>query len=149
MDTKRYAEHFRCDAQRLALLLGGDNATYSDGIGSVADFPLVPKQREILDKDVRFIRVENGEEYYEIAYVLDAKPTFKDTKYRNKSYHRVAIGKEIHRARMNAGMSLEELAEKTNLREHSLSRIEDGYWDLDISLLGVILDALGVQFAMK
>ena len=149
MEIKRYAEHFRCDALRLAFLLGGENATYTDGIGNTEDFPLVPKQKEILAKDVRFIRVENGEEYYEVAFVLDVKPTLKDSKYRNKSYHRVAIGKEIRRARLNKGMTLEELAEKTNLREHSLSRIEDGYWDIDISLLGVIIDALGVQITLK
>ena len=40
-------------------------------------------------------------------------------------------------------MPLSELAEKTNLREHSLMRIEEGRWDIDLSLLGVILDVLG------
>lgn len=141
MDTKRFAEHFRCDALRLALLLGGEDSTYSDGIGNAFDFPLAPKQREMLDDDIRFIRVE-GEEYYEIGYVTDSTPLPKDTKYRNKSFHRVIVGREIRRARIAAGMPLSELAEKTNLREHSLMRIEEGRWDIDLSLLGVILDVL-------
>ena len=147
METKRFAEHFRCDAVRLALLLGGEDASYSDGIGNAFDFPLVPKQREMIDEDVRFIRVE-GKEYYEVAYVLDSAPTQKDAKYRNKSYHRVIVGREIHRVRTELGMPLSELAEKTNLREFSLARIEDGRWDIDIALLGVILDALGKEIKL-
>ena len=142
METKRYVEHFRCDALRLAMLLGGENATYSDGIGISANFPLVPKQKEMVSDDIRFIRVD-GDDYYEVGYVVDSMPGPRDSKYRNKSYHRVAIGREIRNAREEKNMSITDLAQKTNLREHSIVKIEDGMWDIDLSLLGVILDALG------
>ena len=143
--VKRYAEYFLCDAIRLAMFLGGDKAQMSDGIGNAEDFPLVPKMREKLTgDDIRFIRVE-GDEYYEVAFVSNDKPRKEDAKFRNKSIHRVAIGREIKRTREDASLSLFDLAGKTNLREYSLERIEDGRWDLDISLLGVILDALGKE----
>lgn len=142
MDTKRYAEHFLCDALRLATYLGGETSVISYGIGHSDDFPLVPKEREQVGDDIRFIRVD-GQEYYEVAYVSVDTPTFADKKIRNKSLYRVILGREIKRARESVGMTLSELADKTNLREHSLYRIEDGRWDIDISLLGIILDALG------
>ena len=141
MDIKRFSEHFLCDAMRLAILLGGENATLSDGIGNSSDFPLVPKERDQVGEDIRFIRVE-GEEYYEIAYVTNEQPTQWDSKIRNKSYYRVLVGREIHDARLSVGMTLSELSRKTNLREHSIQRIEEGRWDMDMAMLGLILDAL-------
>lgn len=137
----KYAEHFLCDAIRLAQYLGGENAQLSDGIGHADDFPLVPKDRELVDNDVRFIRAESDESY-EIAYVCTDTPTPYDTKFRNKSLYRVMLGREIKKARLSKRITIEELSKKTNLREHSLQRIEEGRWDLDISLLGVILNAL-------
>lgn len=140
-DTKRYAEYFLCDAIRLAQYLGGEGAAISDGIGNADDFPLIPKMREQIGDDVRFVRVE-GNEYYEVAFVSNKQPKPEDTKIRNKSLYRVMIGREIKKARIERRMTLSDLAERTNLRDYSLLRIEEGRWDLDISLLGVILNAL-------
>lgn len=144
MDTKRYAEHFFCDAARLASYLGGEKATISDGIGPADDFPLTPKDRSQVDDDVRFLRVD-GEEYYEIAYVTSKTPTPADAKYRNKSLYRVMLGREIKKARESMGITITDLSKRTNLRDHSLLRIEEGRWDIDIALLGVILDALNKE----
>ena len=140
-DTKRYAEYFLCDAIRLAQYLGGEGAAISDGIGNADDFPLIPTMREQIGDDVRFVRVE-GNEYYEVAFVSNKQPKPEDTKIRNKSLYRVMIGREIKKARIERRMTLSDLAERTNLRDYSLLRIEEGRWDLDISLLGVILNAL-------
>lgn len=140
--TQRFVEYFLCDAIRLALYLGGDKASLSDGIGNADDFPLIPKMREQIGDDIRFIRVD-GKDYYEVAYITSDTPKPEDTKIRNKSIHRVEIGREIKRAREEQKLSLLDLAKRTNLRDYSLARIEEGRWDMDISLLGVILDALG------
>ena len=141
MDTKRFAEYYLCDAMRLAQLLGGEDATISEGMGNADDFPLIPRMREQVGDDVRFLR-SDGEDYYEVAYVSDSKPRPEDSKFRNKSYYRVVIGRGIKKARKEVGMTISQLSQLTNLREHSLLRIEEGMWDLDVSMLGVILDAL-------
>ena len=142
MKAKRYVEHFLCDAVRLACYLGGDGAKMSDGIGSADDFPMIPREREQVGDDVRFIRVE-GEEYYEIAYVSTETPRPEDKKIRNKSLYRVIFGRELKKARESSGVSLEELSKRTNLKEHSLEKIEEGRWDFDTTVMGNILFALG------
>lgn len=141
MDIKRFSEYYLCDAIRLAQTLGGE---ISDGIGNAWDFPLSPKAREIVGDDIRFLRVQ-GDDYYEIGYISSEKPKPENLKLRNKSIHRVLVGREIRRARLDLGLSIEKLAQKTNLRPHSLERIEEGRWDIDIALLGIILDALGKE----
>lgn len=145
METKRFVEHFLCDAIRLAQILGEGQAKLSEGLGNADDFPLNPRERDQVGNDVRFIRV-NGKEYYEVAFVTEDNPTIDDIKLRNKSVYRVMFGSALKKARLSVGMSLEELARKTNLREHSLQRIEEGRWDFDTTVMGNILSALGKSF---
>lgn len=142
METKRYVEHFLCDAIRLAQLLGEGQAKLSDGLGNADDFPLNPKERDQVGDDVRFIRV-NGKEYYEVGFVTEDNPTPEDIKLRNKSVYRVLFGSALKKARLEAGMSIAELSKRTLLREHSLERIEEGRWDFDTTVMGNILSALG------
>ena len=58
------------------------------------------------------------------------------------------IGEEIRRVREEKGISLEELAGKTDFKVHSLLWIEQGRYDIDVTQLGIILDALGVKIKL-
>ena len=145
MEIQRFAEQYMSDALRLADYFAKRyDAKISEGIGNAEDFPFVPKQRDMIDDDVRFIRVEGECFYGEIAFISTDTPLSSiELKHRNKTIYRVIVGEQLAAIREEKGISLEELAEKTGYRAHSLARIEEGRWDLDIHCLGQILDALG------
>ena len=149
MEIQRFAECYMCDALRLAQYLAKrDGAQISEGIGPADDFPFTPKDRSCLDSDARFFRVESETSYCEIGFVTMEEPESDQTKHRNKSIFRVIIGDQIKSFREGMGMSLEELADKSCFRPHSLARIEEGRWDIDLAQLGRILDALGATLTI-
>ena len=150
MEIQRFAEQYMCDAMRLANHFAKHyNAQISEGIGNAADFPFVPKQRDMLEEDVRFFRVEGDSFYGEIAFVTTDTPySTLELKHRNKSLYRVIVGEQIAALREEKGMTLEEVAEMTGYRAYSLARIEEGRWDIDLPCLGHILDALGATIKL-
>jgi len=143
-DIKRFSEHFFCDSLRLAQLLASlYGAKISESEGFSADFPLNPKEKAQVGERIKFFSVDNERVHFEVSFVTTDEPTEDFAMIRNKSFHRVLIGAEIRRTRRIKGMTIEELSEKTGFRTHSLQRIEEGRWDMDVSQLGLILDALG------
>lgn len=143
MEIQRFHEKYLCDALRLATYLAEKyGASLSEGIGDSSKFP-----GRFDSGDVRFIRVSKGETLYEIAFSTEDAPDHY--KHRNKGIHRVMIGEEIKRVREAKGMSLEELADKTDFKAHSLLWIEQGRYDIDVAQLGIILDALGVKVTLQ
>lgn len=146
METKRFTEYYFEDALRLAQhFTEKHNATMTATQGSAAKFPLVggqPFPSEKLD----VISVSKFDvTVCEVAFISHDAPSEENRKYRNRSLYRVLVGEEIERVRREKNISLVELAEKTGFRPHSLQRIEEGRWDIDVAQLGVILDALGVE----
>ena len=55
------------------------------------------------------------------------------------------MGREIRRRRRALGLTLEALAERSNLSPHFLSRVETGDKDLAISTLTALAKGLGTQ----
>ena len=142
MEVQRFHEKYLCDALRLATYLAEkNNATISEGIGDSSKFP-----GAFASDDVRFLRVSNGATLYEIAFSTEETPSHY--KHRNKGIHRVMIGEEIRRVREEKGMSLEELSQRTDFKAHSLLWIEQGRYDIDVTQLGIILDALEVKIKL-
>ena len=54
----------------------------------------------------------------------------------------VLIGRNIHRLRMKAGLTQEQLAEKAEVDLRSLQRIEAGSWNMTIDYLNRFRQAL-------
>lgn len=146
MDIKRFTEPFFCDALRVAQYLAKKvNGRITEGIGDAAGFP---GRERIPSEEVRFLRVE-GDDYYEVGFISQDEPTVEDRKLRNKSYWRIKVGDALKAYRESKGISLGELASATGYRVHSLARIEEGRWDMDIAQLGSLLDALGGDLYIK
>ena len=142
MEIQRFHEKYLCDAIRLASYLADKyGAAISEGIGDSSKFP-----GNFDTDDIRFLRVEKGVTLYEIAYTTNETPTH--FKHRNKGIHRVMIGEEIKRVREERGLTLEELSEQTDFKPHSLMWIEQGRYDIDVTQLGIILDALGAKIRL-
>ena len=143
MEIQRFHERYLCDAIRLASYLAEKyDASISEGIGDSSKFP-----GSFESEDVRFLRVSKGETLYEIAFTTEETPDHY--KHRNKGIYRVMLGEEIHRVRMEKGMTLEDLSKKTDFKAHSLLWIEQGRYDIDVAQLGIILDALGVKITLR
>ena len=143
-DIKRFSEHFFCDSLRLAQLLADlYGAKVSEGIGRSEDFPLNPKEKAQVGDEIKFFSVDSPRQHFEVSFVSTDDPTPEWAMIRNKSYHRVLIGAVIRKKRRERGLSLQQLSDLTGFRAHSLERIEEGRWDMDVSQLGLILDALG------
>lgn len=150
MEVQRFTEHFLCDALRLAQHLAQKhNGSITEGMGVSDLFPFAPKEKDKVGDEVRFLRVEGADILAEIAFATSMEPREGDIKHRNKHIHRLAIGEEIQRVRKERGMTLEDLADRTGLRPYSIARIEDGRWDLDITQLGAIAEALGAKIHLK
>ena len=150
MDIQRFAEQYMDDAMRLAKHFAVRyNAQISEGIGNADDFHFAPKQRALLEEDVRIFRVEGDDFYGEVAFVFTDEPkTSLDRKHRNNSIHKVIVGEQITSFREKRGLSLEEMAAKVGYTPHSLARIEEGRWDIDLKQLGLLLDALGARIEL-
>ena len=149
MEIQRFAESYMCDALRLAQYFAKrDDGRISEGIGHTDDFPYTPIDRSRLDSDTRFFRVESDTSYYEIGFVTSEEPAPVTEKNRNKSIHRVIVGSQIKAYRESLGLPLEEVASRSGFRPHSLARIEEGRWDMDIAQLGRILDAMGAMVSI-
>ena len=58
------------------------------------------------------------------------------------------VGEQITSFREKRGLSLEEMAAKVGYTPHSLARIEEGRWDIDLKQLGLLLDALGARIEL-
>ena len=145
METLYYTEYYLVDAIRLADHFAESGGRISEGIGDSSLFPKPPKTGEFPAGEVRFVRVEVGDRTYAVAFITNNDPPAGEWKYRNKSLYRVLMGEQIKRCRERRGLSIEEVASISGFRPHSLVRIEEGRWDIDIAQLGVILDALAAQ----
>lgn len=58
---------------------------------------------------------------------------------------RVRIGALLKRMRIEAGMSQEEVAERTGLRQQSVARIEAGVFSTGIDIVAAIAKVYGKQ----
>jgi transcriptional regulator with XRE-family HTH domain len=58
----------------------------------------------------------------------------------------VLIGRNIHRLRLKAGLTQEQLAELADVDLRSLQRIEAGSWNMTIDYLNRFRQALGVTW---
>lgn len=146
METQYFTEYYLVDALRLASHFAERyNGTITEGIGDAALFP--QQGKGFPSEDTRFIRVECKDRIYAVAFTSEEEPT--ELKHRNKSLYRVLVGEEVRQAREKRGMSIEEVAEKSGFRPHSIGRIEEGRWDFDIPQLGLILDAMGATLKIE
>jgi len=59
--------------------------------------------------------------------------------------HRNIIGKKLHSLRMEKGLSLRELANACDLPKNTISRIEQGTWNLSVEMLNKIVNALDAE----
>ncbi len=144
MEKQRFIEYYFCDALRLAEHFANVyDGTISEGIGDASGFPVPPKFG-FKSNDVRFLRVE-GKKDFEIGFISQETPPAEAIKHRNKSIHRVLVGEELHRVRIDLGLSLKEVADRSGFRPHSLEMVEQGRYDFDIAQLGTILDAIGAR----
>lgn len=147
MEKQRFVEYFLCDALRLAehfaKVHGGK---ISEGIGDTSLFPCPPKY-DVKSNDIRFLRVE-GEKCFEIGFISQDDPPAEASKHRNKYIHRVLVGEELRRARLKSGMSINEVADRSGYRPHTLEMVEQGRYDFDIAQLGTVLDAIGARVSI-
>ncbi|MBV7531357.1 helix-turn-helix domain-containing protein [Chitinophaga sp. sic0106] len=59
------------------------------------------------------------------------------------AHHRRAIGERIKKLREEAGLTQDQLAEKTSMLKQNISRIEQGKYSTGQDILSKIADALG------
>ena len=145
METHYFTEQYLADALRLAEYLARKGGKISEGIGYSSYFPNPPKEGAFPADEVRYLRVECPDRTYAVAFVSDDDPPAEERKYRNRSLHRLKVGEQIKACRERRGMTLKEVADLSGFRVHSLARIEEGRWDLDVGQLGIILDALAAE----
>lgn len=62
-----------------------------------------------------------------------------------KDSERVRIGKHIAQLREQSGMSQAELAEKINTKQHAISRIEKGAFNIGFDTLQAIAEVFGLK----
>jgi transcriptional regulator with XRE-family HTH domain len=55
----------------------------------------------------------------------------------------VLVGKNVNRLRNEAGLTQEQLCEKTDIDRRSLQRIEAGQWNMTVDYLDRIRESLG------
>lgn len=65
--------------------------------------------------------------------------------YRN----RVRIGQQVRELRESEGLTLEQLAVKSGLRQTTIRKIEDGVFDIGIDELAAIASALGGELNIE
>jgi len=73
---------------------------------------------------------------------FEAVMAFRDI---TEVFHRVRIGDRIKELREAAGLSQRELADKCELKQPNIARIETGRYSTGIDVLSKIADALGVK----
>ena len=71
---------------------------------------------------------------------IDTK-TYNNMTKQEKTRHR--IGKRIAELRMEQGLNQTQLAERCGLRQHHISRIENGTYCVGLDTLQTIAEALG------
>lgn len=136
-EIMRFFEYYRCDAIKLTELFG---PLYSESEDVAGAYNLSPKIGLSEEDPIKTINVETTDALYRVAYIDSGNPV--DEKLRYKNYYRIVIGREIKEKRERTGMSRAEVAFGAGIRPHALERIEQGRWDMDISLLGRILNVL-------
>lgn len=61
----------------------------------------------------------------------------------NETYHRIVLGQKIKKLRKEAGLTQEQLAEKSGILRPNLVRIESGKYSTGIDIISEIAKALG------
>ncbi|MCR9064466.1 MAG: helix-turn-helix domain-containing protein [Cytophagales bacterium] len=61
----------------------------------------------------------------------------------NETYHRIVLGQRIKKLREDAGLTQEQLAEKSGILRPNLVRIESGKYSTGIDIISQIAKALG------
>lgn len=61
----------------------------------------------------------------------------------NETYHRIILGQKIKKLREEAGLTQEQLAEKSGILRPNLVRIESGKYSTGIDIISQIAKALG------
>lgn len=67
----------------------------------------------------------------------------------NKQKERERIGRELHEMRVKKGLTQTELAQRTDLYQNHLYRIEKGLYSVGFDILQKIADALGCDITLK
>ena len=141
--TIRFTELYYDDAERLSQYLAqrdGKNIELVNGLSTY--FPLPPKGVPMPDK-VNIFKVGN----YEIAYLTHRTTPDEDLKHRNRTLYRVMLGEQLQKARLDKGLSLQEVEKATGYRAKNIENIEYGRYDASINIIGSIAHALDVKIA--
>lgn len=67
----------------------------------------------------------------------------------NKQKERERIGRELHEMRVKKGLTQTELAQRTDLYQNHLYRIEKGLYSVGFDILQKIADALDCDISVK
>lgn len=141
----KFTETYYDDAERFALYL---SATTGDDVELVYDdsdgFPMPPKGM-CFDPQVSCFKVGG----IEIAYLKKRKSPLEDLKHRNRTLYRYVMGQSLREARERAGMSLDDIAEKTGLKASNIRNVELGRYNADMDVMGNLLEAMDCHFEIK
>lgn len=67
----------------------------------------------------------------------------------NRQKERERIGRELHEMRIKKGVTQVELAQRTDLYQNNLTRIERGAYSVGFDILQKIADALDCDISVK
>lgn len=67
----------------------------------------------------------------------------------NRQKERERIGRELHEMRVKKGLTQTELAQRTDLYQNHLYRIEKGLYSVGFDILQKIADALDCDISVK
>lgn len=142
---QKFTEIYYDDAERFAVYLASVKneeieIVYDDAEG----FPMPAKNMQFGEK-VNCFKVGN----IEIAYLTKRKSPDEDKKHRNRSLYRYALGQMLKDARERMGITLEQLADTTGLKASNLRNIELGRYNVDIDVLGLIMDGIGCRLSVE
>lgn len=63
--------------------------------------------------------------------------------------HRELVGTSLQDIRVQRGLTIEEVAEKTGLTSATIAKVEQGKFNYQIDTIGAICEALGVTIEIK
>lgn len=139
---QKFTEMYYDDAVRFAQYIQATQGGEIELVKEDADgFPLPPKHK-MFDNMVNCLKIKN----FEIAYFEQRKSPDYDRKHRNRNLYRYIMGQKMKEVRELSGMSLEELAKKTDLGVSTIRNIESGRFSANIDVLCNIVEAMDAHF---
>ena len=100
--------------------------------------------------DIENVEIQDeGVGVMEMAAAMREAGEFLLSASKEKKSHRERIGASIRNLRIEKGMSLRELAEKSGINHSNIVKIEAGRYNVSIDILTKICDALGAEIDIK